>query len=120
MRKVNAMYKGHYDDVERIPQTKYGTTGTDMRVLIDKSKGAPVFAMRLISIQADGHIGMHDHLWEHEIFVLRGAGLAKCGDESAEMNPGDFLLIPPDVPHGFDNTGDDVLEFICCIPIMNH
>ena len=112
------MYKCNYSDPERIPQTKYGTTGTDMRVLIDEDKGAPVFAMRVISIQAGGHIGMHDHPWEHEIFVLRGSGLAKVEDETVEMNQGDFLFVPPDVIHGFDNTGDAVFEFICCIPIQ--
>jgi len=113
------MHYGHSKDVEAVPQTKYGSTGAAMRTLISREQGAPVFAMRVIEIQKDGFVGMHEHPYEHEIFILRGKARAKAGDESVDMDPGDFVFIPGGIIHGFDNIGDDVLEFICCIPIQD-
>jgi len=111
------MLSGHYTDVDPIPQTKAGTQKTVLRKLIARDEGAEIFSMRVITIEPGGLIGMHDHPWEHEIFVLRGSGIAKTESDSAEMKPGDFFFIPENEVHGFDNTGDGPLEFVCCIPI---
>ena len=32
------------------------------------------------------------------------------------MRPGAAIYVPPDEPHGYRNTGEDVLRFICVIP----
>jgi len=98
------------------PQTKYGTTGTGLRVLVGKDEGAEVFTMRLITIEKGGQIGMHDHPWEHEIFVVKGKGRSITEERSENVEPGMWVWIPPNEIHGFENTGDETLEFICCIP----
>jgi quercetin dioxygenase-like cupin family protein len=111
------MLKGHYSDIEPIPQTKSGTTGTSMRWLLSRREGANNFAMRVVRIEKGGFVGMHGHPYEHEIFILSGNGIAKeASGQEEEMNPGDFFLIEPDIKHTFINTGDEPLEFICCIP----
>jgi quercetin dioxygenase-like cupin family protein len=110
------MLHGFYADREAIPQTKAGSEKTAMRVLIGKDDGAEIFSMRVITIDKCGQIGMHEHPWEHEIFVLRGEGIAKTETERVEMKHGEYFFIPSGVIHGFDNTGDGPLEFICCIP----
>ncbi len=115
--KVNIMLMGHYTEIEAEPQTKYGTQKTVMRWLISEEKGAPNFAMRVVTIEPGGFVGMHEHPYEHEVFVLKGTGLAKTEKESVELRTGDFVFVPEDVGlHGFENTGDDIFEFICCIP----
>ena len=111
------MLSGYYKDVEAIEQTKYGTQKTVMRWLMSPDNGAPVFSMRVVTIQPGGFVGMHEHPYEHEVFVLSGTGTAKTQTESVDLKPGDFLFVPPDAgEHTFINTGDDVFEFICCIP----
>lgn len=111
------MLKGHYSDIEAIPQTKSGTTNTSMRWLLSRREGANNFAMRVVRIERGGFVGMHGHPYEHEIFILNGNGIAKeASGQEEEMNPGDFFLIEPDIEHTFINTGDEPLEFICCIP----
>jgi quercetin dioxygenase-like cupin family protein len=108
---------GHYTDIPGEPQSNYGTTGTVLRTLIARDAGARIFSLRVITIEPRGQIGLHSHNWEHEIFVIRGKGRAFTKTESVDMNPDDFIWIPPDEEHGFENTGDVALEFVCCIPI---
>jgi len=111
------MLSGHYGDIEAVPQTKAGTQKTVMRTLIGKTENAPVFSMRVLTIEPGGLIGMHDHPWEHEIFVISGSGMALTETRKVEMRPGDFFFIPASEVHGFDNVGDEPLEFVCCIPL---
>ncbi len=110
------MIVGNYSDKENIPQAKFGTTGTGMRELIGPDEGADIFSMRMVSIDAGGQIGMHQHPWEHEIYVVRGNGKAMVEGRADDLVPGVWAWIPPDEIHGFENTGDVPLEFICCIP----
>jgi quercetin dioxygenase-like cupin family protein len=95
------MITGHYTDVEAIPQTKYGTQKTVMRWLIGRDQDAPNFAMRLVTIQPGGFVALHEHPYEHEVFVLKGTGRVTEGDESAEVHEGDFVFVTPEVSHGF-------------------
>jgi quercetin dioxygenase-like cupin family protein len=111
------MIVGNYMDKPVEPQTKFGTTGTVLRVLVGRDEGARIFTMRLITIDPGGQIGMHDHPWEHEIFVVRGEGKAMVEGLAEDLEPGKWAWIPPDETHGFENTGDEPLEFICCIPM---
>ena len=113
------MHYGNTKEVEAVTQTKYGSTGAAMRVLINKEHGAPVFAMRIIEIQKGGFVGLHEHPYEHEVYILRGTALVKAGEESVELNTGDFVFVPGGITHGFENIGDGVLEFICCIPVQD-
>ena len=36
--------------------------------------------------------------------------------EETPIEPGTVVFVPPDEAHGFFNTGDAVLRFICVIP----
>lgn len=51
-------------------------------------------------------------------FVISGSGLVEIGDlEPEEVNPGDVVLIPPDVPQRITNTGPADLIFLAiCTP----
>lgn len=106
----------HADDIAFGKVNMEGVSGTYIQWLASKTDGAPTFAMRRFKIEPGGTIPLHDHPWEHEIFILSGRGVAYNDKERTEIGPGDVLFIPPEEPHGYDNTGDGELTFICMIP----
>jgi mannose-6-phosphate isomerase-like protein (cupin superfamily) len=54
-------------------------------------------------------VGLHVHPY-HEVFVLlEGQALYTRGDETIEAGPDTVIVIPPETPHGFENTGDTPL-----------
>ncbi|MEW2386247.1 cupin domain-containing protein [Micromonospora sp. NPDC047707] len=54
--------------------------------------------------------GLHWHANQDDTFyVLEGVLTVQCGEEILDLSPGDFITIPPGVPHTFDNTRKDQL-----------
>jgi quercetin dioxygenase-like cupin family protein len=94
--------------------------GVRINWLIAEEQGAPNFAMRVIELDAGVVFQPHNHPYEHEIYVLEGSGVVTTpsGDFGA-MEPGKFLLVDPDEPHGYRNTGSSTLKFICVIPLQS-
>jgi len=111
------MLHGHYSDVKADDVDSYGSRKVKMRWLMGPMNGSPNFAMRVLTIEPGGFVGMHQHPNEHEVFILRGKCHIKTETEEVHLKDGDFILIPENCgDHSFINEGDDVLEFICCIP----
>lgn len=106
------MLSREYRDVAEEPIAE----DKSIRWLIGESEGAPNFAMRLIEFEPGAVFETHQHPYEHEIFVVEGEGVAHTPDGQEEMHPGVALYVPPDEPHGYRNTGDEALRFICVIP----
>lgn len=51
---------------------------------------------------------VHAHEHEHEVFdVVVGCGMMYLDDEVVELKPGDIVLVPAGVQHGFKNTGNE-------------
>ena len=90
--------------------------GITIRWVIGRAEAAPNFAMRVIEFQPGAVFARHQHPYEHEILVLEGKGTVEGLQEEVPMRPGTALYIPPDEPHGYRNTGKDVLQSICVIP----
>jgi quercetin dioxygenase-like cupin family protein len=93
--------------------------GIGIRWLLAKQDGAPNFAMRVIEIAPGVVFTPHHHPYEHEIYVLAGEGRVTGSEQEVEMKPGTVLLVMPDEIHGYQNTGDETLKFICVIPLVN-
>ncbi|NDJ75100.1 MAG: cupin domain-containing protein [Chloroflexi bacterium] len=109
----------HYSDV---PAQVFGdeAPGTTIRWLIDnKHDGAPVYALRLIEVAPGGHTPRHSHPYEHENFVIEGQGRVLLGDEWYDLKSGDAVLVPGDMQHTYENTGDVPFMFLCGIPVAN-
>jgi quercetin dioxygenase-like cupin family protein len=92
--------------------------GIGIRWLLAKPDGAPNFAMRVIEIEPGTKFDSHHHPYEHEIYVLAGEGVVTRPDGETPMKPGTALLVEPDELHGYRNTGDVTLKFICVIPLQ--
>ena len=55
---------------------------------------------------------LHRHRYE-EVFVLReGEVTFSVGDEERVARAGDIVVVPPDTPHGFVNTGEVPLAMV--------
>jgi quercetin dioxygenase-like cupin family protein len=114
------MKKKYYSDVEELQVTDYESTGTTVRWLITREKeGAPRYAMRRFEIQPGGQIGLHSHPQEHEIYCLMGKGEVFTPEGTDEIKKDDVLYVPPEENHGYKNTGNESLVFLCVIPYLD-
>lgn len=104
------------DEVASNAVTMEGVRGTGMQWLLSKKEGAPNFAMRRFTMAPGGSIPLHDHPWEHEIYILKGSGVAYYPEGKVPIKAGDAIYIPGGEPHGYDNTGRVDLVFLCMVP----
>ncbi len=93
--------------------------GVALRTLIGEEQGAPRFAMRVFEVAPGASTPFHDHWWEHEVFILSGAGVVKTVEGETSLKAEDAVLVPGGEMHCFRNTGAEALRFICCIPTAN-
>lgn len=56
---------------------------------------------------------LHHHPYDETFVILAGRVLVQVGDESIEGGPGDIVIGPPDVPHGFTNLGPGQAQLVC-------
>lgn len=96
-----------------------GTSKLTIRWLITKETGAPNFAMRLFEMEPSGHSPLHNHPWEHEIFILEGEGVAFDGTNERKVKAGDAIFIPSNEKHQLRNHSKKLLRFLCLIPHTN-
>jgi quercetin dioxygenase-like cupin family protein len=53
---------------------------------------------------------LHQHPYA-ELFVMQeGEASFTAGDETRRVGPGDIVIVPPNTPHGFVNSGDGNLR----------
>lgn len=93
-----------------------GANKVTIKWLINDKDGAPTFLMRHFVIEPGGHTPFHIHEWEHEIYVLEGAGKVRYEDREENIGPGDAILIPPNRKHQFEAGSDRQLKFLCMVP----
>lgn len=55
---------------------------------------------------------LHKHPYAELFFVLEGEGTFSDGESERVVGPGDVVIVPPDEPHAFVNTGTDRLRQI--------
>lgn len=110
------MKVNHYEQVPSQPVEMEGSQGCTVRWLLGERDGTPNFAMRQFEVAAGGHTPRHSHPYEHEVFVLEGAGVVYEGDQPHALQAGDVIFVKPDEIHQFRNTGDTPLKFLCLVP----
>jgi len=94
-----------------------GARGVRLTSLISENDGAENFAMRLFDVQPGGHTPLHEHAWEHEVFIVSGSGELR-GKTVMPFAAGDAVFVEPGEVHQFANTGAEALRFICCVPVL--
>jgi len=96
------------------------TPGMDRKAAINFARvGAQKLWAGTVHIHPDAKTGAHHHgPLESVIYVVRGKARMRWGEKlefMAEAGPGDFIYIPPYVPHQEINaSADEVLECVLC------
>ena len=109
----------HFKDIDEEQVKAFGSEKTTVR-WFTKKEDSKYFMMRKFEIDAGGHIGVHQHLEEHQMYVLKGPVflIDKKGDETI-VESEEFVYMPSNEPHGYTNPNDHSVSFICCIPNLN-
>ncbi len=105
------------DEMEGTPVPMQGAHRVAMRLMVGRADGAPSFSMRHFTVAAGGHTPRHGHDYEHEVFVLEGAGRIEQDGELSDLRWGDVVFVRPSVVHQFTNTGDGPFKFLCIVPV---
>lgn len=87
-----------------------------VRWLISDKDQAENFAMRLFEVGPGGNTPYHSHDWEHEVFILEGEGEVKIEEKTYSVTKDFVVFVEPNQKHGFKNTGEKTLKFLCLIP----
>ncbi|MSQ99882.1 MAG: cupin domain-containing protein [Gammaproteobacteria bacterium] len=96
------------------------TLGMDRKVAIDFARvGAKKLWVGTVTIQANAKTGVHHHgALESVIYVVKGQARMRWGEKlefTAEAGPGDFIYVPPYVPHQEINASiTNILECVLC------
>jgi uncharacterized RmlC-like cupin family protein len=114
-----------HDGVQVIPADQLdgnvpSTPGMDRKAAINFARtGAQKLWAGTVTIKADAKTGAHHHgHLESVIYVIKGKARMRWGEKlefCAEAGPGDFIYVPPFVPHQEINASpDEVLECVLC------
>ena len=114
---VNNSAKWKHDGVRVIPAGSLDTNtaqspGMDRKAAINFARvGAQKIWAGTVSIQPNAKTGAHHHgELESVIYVVRGKARMRWGEHLefvAEAGPGDFIYVPPYVPHQEINANSD-------------
>ena len=117
--------KWKHDGVRVVPGNQLDantaqTPGMDRKAAINFARvGAQKLWAGTVHIHPDARTGAHHHgPLESVIFVVKGRARLRWGEKLefvAEAGPGDFIYVPPYVPHQEINASpDEVLECVLC------
>ena len=79
------------------------------------SAGSSHLSMACGVVPAGATSTRHSHPFETAVFVISGRARAYFGlndEESVDMEAGDFLYIPADLPHSTANIGDTPVQYV--------
>jgi quercetin dioxygenase-like cupin family protein len=105
-----------YQEVIAEPVTDAGANKAKVRRVIGEKDGAEKFFMRVFDLEPGGYTPLHQHPWEHEMFVCGGKGSVVKAGKEVSLIPGSVVFIPPNEEHQIKNTSQETFTFICLIP----
>jgi len=56
---------------------------------------------------------LHRHPYDETWVVIAGHLTFQAGDERLVAGPGDVVIVPADIPHGFTNDGPGPSKLVC-------
>jgi len=104
----------HYSEVEPSEEVP----GVRLHVVIGPDDGAPTSVMRVFEVSPGCTTPYHTHDWEHEVLILAGKAKVRGQDGETPLSEGTAVFVAPNEEHCFINAGDDVLRFVCIIPVL--
>jgi quercetin dioxygenase-like cupin family protein len=76
---------------------------------IGETQGAP-FSAYIVTAKPGQGPPLHTHPYVEVAFTIEGRATITVGDETREVKAGSIVVIAPNTPHRFVNTGDTVLH----------
>ncbi|MBV9008711.1 MAG: cupin domain-containing protein [Verrucomicrobia bacterium] len=73
--------------------------------------GAPISAYLVNAKQGEGP-ALHTHPYAEVLFTIEGHAIATVGSEQREIAARDTVVVPPNTPHRFVNSGKTPLRQI--------
>ncbi|HNY37418.1 MAG TPA: cupin domain-containing protein [Petrotogaceae bacterium] len=107
---------GKAEDIQPVIMNNDKVKNVEKRVLIGKKIGAGNFVMRLFKVGPDGHSPRHSHVWEHEIYIIKGTAGIFDGEKEVAAPEGSYVFVPGGVEHQIKNIGTGEMHFLCLIP----
>jgi quercetin dioxygenase-like cupin family protein len=104
-------------EVQGKPVEMDGASAVTMRMMVGRADGAPHFAMRHFTVAPGGHTPRHSHDYEHEIYVVEGAGRVEQDGEFRDLKAGDVVYVKANATHQFVNAGPVPFKFLCLVPV---
>ncbi|MBS0334799.1 MAG: cupin domain-containing protein [Proteobacteria bacterium] len=107
---------------DQLGEVSATTPGMDRQVAIDRARmGAQKLWAGTVHIHANAKTGAHHHgPLESVIYVVSGRARMRWGEHlefTAEAGPGDFIYVPPFVPHQEINASTD--EPLSCVLVRS-
>ena len=101
------------------PVAMDGVKGVKMALMVGRTDGAPNFALRSFEVEPGGHSPRHQHDYEHEVYVVKGAGEVLLEGAYRPIREGDVIYVPADHEHQF-RAGTDGMRFLCLVPMSRN
>ena len=91
--------------------------GVTKQIILGPKDESKEIILRYFCLEPGGNTPYHNHPFPHLVKIEAGCGVAidKEGKEHP-VEKGNYLYVKDDEVHGFKNTGEQVLEFICIVP----
>ncbi len=80
---------------------------------LPKEANAENVAISHFEMQPGGYSPLHNHPWQHRLFILEGEGVVFDGEKTQQIQSGCTVYIHPNEPHQLRTTGDKPLKFLC-------
>jgi len=110
------MYHKHETEISASPVQVEGARNVSIQWLVNAEAGAGNFYLRRFIVAPDGCTPLHEHAWEHEVYILEGEGTVFGGGKESRFRPGDVIFVPPEEEHGFSADAGTSVAFLCLIP----
>ncbi len=105
------------DPATTTPVEMDGVKDVTMQIMVGRDDGAPNFALRHFVVQPGGHTPLHQHDYEHEVYIVEGDCDVECDGETAAATAGDVLYVPANSLHQFRNHSEAPMRFLCLVPV---
>jgi mannose-6-phosphate isomerase-like protein (cupin superfamily) len=82
------------------------------RELVGEEFGGVPACVIFVDAEPGGGPRLHKHPYAELFFVLEGQGTFSDGSEERTVGPGELVIVPPEHPHAFVNSGEGRLRQI--------
>ena len=89
--------------------------GALKRVLIrHEDMHSPLMFLNEVYVAPGERVERHQHEDMEEVFYfLEGEGMMHMIEEAQPVKPGDCVIVPIQIPHIVENTGEKAMRFVC-------